>query len=102
VYERELARSRVQTDTSVLRRYVGRVCLALLREWEGAFMRHADGIDGTDMGECSTIDFTHYVFSFVITEVYGETRACGKHRDRCGDRDQDVVLVFYLYTCLYR
>jgi len=37
------------------------------------------------MRECSTIDFTRYVVSFVITEVYGETRACGKHRDRCGD-----------------
>jgi len=64
---------------------VGRMCLALLREWEGEFRRHADGMDGTDVGEFSTIDFTRYVFSFVITEVYGKTRACGKHRDRCGD-----------------
>lgn len=67
-------------------------------------MRHADGIGGTDMEECPTIDFTHYVFSFVITEVYGVTRACEKHRGGCGDpeRDQDVVFMFYLYTYLCR
>ena len=29
--------------------------------------------------------------------------ACGKYRDRCGDsrKDQDVVFMPYLYTCLY-
>jgi len=37
-----------------------------------------------------------YLF-FVITGVYGGTRACGQHRDRCGDRqkDQEVVFVFF-------
>ena len=42
-------------------------------------------MDGTDIGECSTLDFTRYVFSLVITEGHGESRACGKHKDRCGD-----------------
>ena len=59
--------------------------LGLLREREGEFRRHAGGVDGTDMRECSAIDFTRYLFSLVITEVHWETRACRKHKDRCGD-----------------
>jgi len=32
----------------------------------------------------------------VITGVHGGTRACGQHRDECGDpwRDHDTVFVF--------
>ena len=37
------------------------------------------------MRECSTIDFTRSVFPLVITEVHWETKACRKHRDRCGE-----------------
>ena len=52
--------------------------LALLREWEGEFRRNADGADGTDTGECSTIDFTHHVFSLLLqkcTEEQGHAHA---------------------------
>lgn len=36
-----------------------RMCMALLRECEGLFKRHADG---TDTGDCSTIHFTDMSF----------------------------------------
>ena len=68
---------------------VERMCLALLREWEGEFRRHEDGIDG---GECSTIDFSRCLF-YVITEVCKGTGACGKQRDRCGDPSVEILLL---------
>jgi len=46
--------------------------LALLWEWEGEFRRHADGIEGMDTGECSTIDFSCYDMSFLC--YYGSVR----------------------------
>ena len=36
-----------------------RMCMALLRECGGLFRGH---VDGTDMGDCSTIYFTHLSF----------------------------------------
>jgi len=80
------------------------VCLALLREWEGEFSRHADGIGGTDMGEYSTIDFTRYVFflSYLLWK-------CTEKYEHAGNIGAGVVIdrgirifVFYLYSCLYR
>jgi len=80
--------------------YVGRMFLALLREREVLFRRHAGG---TDTGEYSTIDFTCCP-PLATTGVYGGTKTCRKRRDRCGDplKDQDVLSMFYLYTCFYR
>jgi len=46
---------------------VRRICLGLLREWEGWFRRYADG---TDTGECSIKVITRNVLFFVITGVY--------------------------------
>jgi len=42
--------------------------------------------------------------SFVITGVCGGIRACRETQRRCGDpwKNQDVVFVFHLCTCLYR
>jgi len=56
------------------------MCLALLREREGEFRRHADGADGIDTRECSIIDFTRYVFSLLLrkcTEEQGHAHAGG-------------------------
>ena len=81
---------------------VGRMCLALLREWEGEFRRHADGTDGIDTRECSTIDFSRCLF-FVITGVYEGTKACGKHRDGCGDPSRiGIWYLLFTYTPVYR
>ena len=61
---------------------VEQTCLALLRECEGLFRRR---VDGTDKGECPTIDFTCYVFSMLSRECTEEWGHVGKYRDRCGD-----------------
>ena len=73
-------------------------CLALLREWKGEFRRHADGTDGMHTRECSTIDFSRCLF-LVTPEACWETRACGKHRDGCGDpRRIRIWCLFFTYT----
>ena len=42
-----------------------------------------------------------FLLSRECTEEKGHVE---KYRDRCGDlrKDQDALLMFYLYTCLYR
>ena len=64
---------------------VGRMCLALLREWEGEFRRHADETDGMDTGECSTVDFSRYVFSLLLQE-------CMKEQRHAGNTEMGVVI----------
>jgi len=59
--------------------------LDLLREWEGEFRRHADGTDGMDTGECSTIDFSHSVFSLLLWK-------CTDERGHGGSTEMGVVI----------
>ena len=54
--------------------YAGWMCSALLRECEELFRRHAEG---TDAGECSTIDFIRYAFSLLSQEYTEEQEYAG-------------------------
>jgi len=58
----------------------------------------SDGTDGMDAGEY----ILPAMFFFVITEVYGGTRACGKHRDGCGDPRRIRMWYFpFTYTPVF-
>jgi len=81
----------------------GRVCLAFLREWEGEFSRHADGTEGMDTGECSTIGFSRHISALLLLK-------CTKEQGHMGSTEMGAVIqgvsgcgicFFYLYTCLY-
>jgi len=62
------------------------MCLALWREWEGEFRRHADGTDGMDTGEYSAIYFSRCLL-FVITEVYST-----KEQGHAESTEMDVLI----------
>ena len=64
---------------------VRQMCLALLREWGGEFRRNADGIDGMDTGECSTIDFSLYVIPLLL-------RKSTKEQGHVGSTEMGVVI----------
>ena len=70
------------------------MCLALLRECEGLFKKRAGG---TDAGECSTVDFSRYVFSLLSRECTEEQGYWGGNTERgvaIHRRNQDAIFVF--------
>jgi len=56
-------------STTAFLLFAGWTRLTLIREWEGYFRSHADGID---TGECSIRDFTRYVLSLLSRECTEE------------------------------